>query len=218
VAHYWGCEELFAHWQQPEDVFHSLKELSRGQPCDFTGIADYQMLDQRGGIQWPYPEGCGETDNQRRLFADGRFFHEDGRARLLFEEPHPMPEPPNDRYPYLLLTGRGTASQWHTQTRTAKSAVLRELYPSDVYVEINPQDARREGIHPNARVVVKSQRGHIAATAFVTRTVRPGQLFVPMHYSCVNQLTHAHFDPYSRQPSYKDCAVRITPLHQSSTG
>ncbi len=218
VAHYWGCEELFAPWQQPEDVFHTLKELSRGQPCDITGIDDYQQLDERGGIQWPYPEGCDDANNQRRLFADGRFFHEDGRARLLFEDPREMPEPPNDRYPYLLMTGRGSASQWHTQTRTAKSAVLRQLYPSDVYVEINPQDARREGIHPNARVAILSQRGRITAKAFVTQTVRQGQLFVPMHYDCVNRLTHAHFDPYSRQPSYKDCAVRIYPVDRPTTG
>ena len=30
--------------------------LSRGQPCDITGIDDYAMLDQHGGIQWPWPE------------------------------------------------------------------------------------------------------------------------------------------------------------------
>ncbi|MCG8451524.1 MAG: molybdopterin-dependent oxidoreductase, partial [Pirellulales bacterium] len=149
VAHYWGCPEMFQEWRQPEDVFQSLKDLSRGQPCDFTGIDDYQMLDQQGGIQWPLPEGCAIQERERRLFADGRFYHPDGKARLLFEAPREMPEPPGRRYPYLLLTGRGAASQWHTQTRTAKSHVLRRLYPQEIYVEINPQDARREGIRPN---------------------------------------------------------------------
>jgi assimilatory nitrate reductase catalytic subunit len=120
-----------------------------------------------------------------------------------------MPEPPNSRYPYLLLTGRGTAAQWHTQTRTAKSAVLRQLGPQTVYVEINPQDARREDIRPNQHVIVESQRGRIRAKAFVTPTVQPGQVFIPMHYDVTNKLTHAHFDPYSKQPSYKDCAVRV---------
>jgi assimilatory nitrate reductase catalytic subunit len=43
----------------------------------------------------------------------------------------------------------------------------------------------------------------------VTPTVQPGQVFIPMHYDATNQLTHAHFDPYSKQPSYKDCAVRV---------
>jgi assimilatory nitrate reductase catalytic subunit len=45
--------------------------------------------------------------------------------------------------------------------------------------------------------------------AFVTPTVQPGQLFIPMHYREVNQLTFPAFDPYSRQPSYKACAVKI---------
>jgi len=218
VARYWGCGEMFADWLEPEDVFQSLKELSRGQPCDITGIDDYQMLDDRGGIQWPFQEGCEEDDSERRLFSDGHFYHPDGRARLLFEDPRSMPEAPNARYPYLLLTGRGTASQWHTQTRTAKSDVLKGLYPQATYVEINPRDARREGIRPNTLVTVESQRGRVVAKAFVTPTIQPGQIFMPMHYGSTNQLTLAHFDPYSRQPSYKNCAVRIAPSHVPAIG
>jgi assimilatory nitrate reductase catalytic subunit len=209
VAKAWGCDDLFRRWTKPEDVFQSLKELSRGQPCDITGIADYRMLDERGGIQWPYPEGAPDLSPERRLFADGRFYHPDGLARFLFEEPMPLPEPPTERYPLLLLTGRGTASQWHTQTRTSKSPVLRALYPADIYVEINPVDARRIGIKPDQRVIVESQRGTLVAKAFVTYCVRPGQVFLPMHYEATNRLTLAHFDRYSRQPSYKNCAVQI---------
>jgi assimilatory nitrate reductase catalytic subunit len=211
IAHYWGCEALFSRWTEPEAVFQTMKELSRGQPCDITGIRDYQLIDQRGGIQWPYPDRDADESIERRLFSDGRFYHADGKARFLFESPRAMPEPPNSRYPYLLLTGRGSASQWHTQTRTAKSAVLRQLYSEDVYVELNPSDARREKIRPNELVVVQSQRGQITARALVTPCIQPGQVFVPMHYDVTNQLTLAHFDPYSRQPSYKDCAVRIMP-------
>jgi predicted molibdopterin-dependent oxidoreductase YjgC len=47
----------------------------------------------------------------------------------------------------------------------------------------------------------------MVANAFVTPTVRPGQVFIPMHYDAVNRLTCASFDPHSRQPSYKPCAV-----------
>jgi assimilatory nitrate reductase catalytic subunit len=36
-----------------------------------------------------------------------------------------------------------------------------------------------------------------------------------MHYESTNRLTLAHFDPHSRQPSYKDCAVRVRPLETS---
>jgi anaerobic selenocysteine-containing dehydrogenase len=130
-------------------------------------------------------------------------------ARFLFEMPAEMPEPPSDKYPFLLLTGRGTASQWHTQTRTKQSAVLRQLYPAEIYVELNPEEARRLRITSNQRVVVESQRGSLVAKAFVTPTVQRGQVFLPMHYEATNQLTLAHFDPYSRQPSYKNCAVSV---------
>jgi predicted molibdopterin-dependent oxidoreductase YjgC len=209
IAETWGCGEMFQRWTCPEDVFQSLKELSRGQPCDITGITNYRMLDQRGGIQWPFPENAADTEPERRLFADGKFFHPDGKARFIFDQPTPLPEAPSERYPLLLLTGRGTASQWHTQTRTAKSPVLRKLYPAEIYVEINPADARRIGIKPEQRVVVESQRGSLVARAFVTYSVQPGQVFMPMHYAETNRLTFGHFDPHSRQPSYKNCAVAV---------
>ena len=214
VAEYWGCGEQFREWTSPEAAFQILKRLSAGQPCDITGIADYAMLDEAGGVQWPCPADGPPPPpgSERRLFEDGRFHHPDGRARFLFEDPRPLPEAPGEKYPFLLLTGRGTAAQWHTQTRTAKSAVLRKLYPDEVYVEINPADARSLGIRPHGRVEVRSRRGRIEATAFVTRSVQPGHLFVPMHYAVTNQLTDAVFDPYSKQPSYKACAVDVGPV------
>jgi assimilatory nitrate reductase catalytic subunit len=211
IAEHWGCGDLFRRWTHPEAVFQILKELSRGQPCDISGITGYRMLDERGGVQWPYPAQSPDSTPQRRLFTDGRFYHADGKARFIFDQPAPMPEPLTTDYPLLLLTGRGTASQWHTQTRTSKSPVLRALYPAEVYVEINPADARQLGIKPNQRVVVESQRGKLIAKAFVTPTVQIGQVFIPMHYEAVNRLTLAHYDPHSRQPSYKNCAVKVMP-------
>ncbi len=210
IADEWGCGEMFSEWESPEAVFQILKRLSKGQPCDITGITDYKMIDDNGGIQWPYPADHPDTAQQRRLFEDGRFYHADERAKFIFEEPRPMPEPPNHQFPMILLTGRGTASQWHTQTRTKKSSVLRKLYPQNIYVEINPADANDLNIHPNQWVTVESQRGRIKAKAFVTFSVRPGQVFIPMHYETTNQLTDAVFDPYSKQPAYKACAVRVS--------
>ncbi len=226
IANYWGCDDLFRDWKSPEAAFQILKRLSAGQPCDFTSVSDYQHLDEAGGIQWPFAADPNElpqpTPNshkgdtapadfsQRRLFEDGRYHHPDGRAKFLFETPRPMPEPPSKDYPLILLTGRGTAAQWHTQTRTGKSAVLRKLSPQSIYVEINPGDAGQLGIRPQDWVTVESQRGQVRARAFVTNTVQVGQVFIPMHYDTANLLTDAVFDPYSRQPSYKACAVRVT--------
>src|SRR6516162_7357646 len=84
VAEAWGCGELFPEWQSPAAVFQILNRLSRGRPCDFSGVEDYAMLDRAGGIQWPFPEGASLTSNERRLFEDGVFFTPDGKARVLF--------------------------------------------------------------------------------------------------------------------------------------
>ena len=211
IAEYWGCGEMFRDWESPRAVFQLLKRLTAGQPCDISGIEDYEMLDRCGGIQWPFPSKTdpSSSNSERRLFESGTFFHADGRARFIFEEPRPMPEQANDHFPFLLLTGRGTAAQWHTQTRTAKSAILRKLCPEVVYVEINPIDARMLSISSGDWIKVISQRGQLRARAFLTSAVQCNQLFIPMHYDATNQLTDAVFDSYSHQPAYKACAVRI---------
>ena len=213
IADGWGCGKLFSKWTKAEDVFQSMKELSRGQACDISGIEGYAELDRQGGIQWPWSvEDAKQTDapeQERRLFADGHFFHHDGRARFVFAEPEPMPEPPCSEYPFVLLTGRGSVSQWHTETRTSKSPVLRALYPSEPYAEIHPADALRLGIHAGNQVLVKSRRGECIVRATLTSTVQAGQVFMPIHDAKTNLLTLEHVDPHSRQPSYKDCAVTI---------
>ena len=211
VAEYWGCGGMFRAWESPAAAFQILKRLSAGQPCDITGIAGYDALEAQGGIQWPCAAGdaAPAPRSERRLFEDGRYYHPDGRARLFFESPRPLPEPTTDRFPLILLTGRGSAAQWHTQTRTSKSAVLRKLYPARAYAEVNPADAKARGIGTNDTVHVESRRGRIAVTAFVTRSVQPGHLFIPMHYEATNRLTDTVFDPYSKQPSYKACAVEL---------
>lgn len=56
VAEAWGCGNLFRAWSSPEATFQILKELSRGQPCDFSGIRNYREIEVKRGIQWPYTE------------------------------------------------------------------------------------------------------------------------------------------------------------------
>ncbi len=210
IAQYWGCAHLFKDWNSPQDVFQILKKISKGQPCDISGIRDYAMLDEHGGIQWPYPDGAVLQANERRWFEDGRYYYADGKARFCFEKPRPVPEETSAQYPLVLLTGRGTSAQWHTQTRTAKSAMLRKLYPAEVYVEISPEDALTWNIHHGQWVFVSTRRGEIKARAFLSPSVQPGQIFMPMHYIETNQLTFPAFDPYSRQPSYKSAAAKIS--------
>ena len=213
VAEAWGCGEMLREWSSPEAVFQILKRLSRGTPCDITGVADYAAIEAAGGIQWPFPaESPGPPPQERRLFEDGRFFHADGRARFVFDEPRPLPEATSRNYPRLRLPGRASVAQWHTETRTAKSPVLRKLSPRELRVEIHPDDAARFGIAHGDWVTVESRRGRIRARAFVTATVGAGRVFVPMHDATTNRLTDPAFDPQSRQPAYKSCAVSIRPI------
>jgi assimilatory nitrate reductase catalytic subunit len=210
IADAWGCGDMFRPWSSPRAVFDLLKELTAGQPCDITGIGGYDDLEEQRGIQWPAPAGTRfAPGSQRRLFEDGRFFHADGKARFLFEAPARLPEPTDAAYPFTLITGRGSSSDWHTMTRTGKSSVLRKLGATTAYVEISPTDANALGIAPNQEVVVESRRGRVRARAFVTHGVQPKQVFMPMHHARTNQLTLAAFDPYSRQPAYKACAVSV---------
>jgi assimilatory nitrate reductase catalytic subunit len=209
IAKAWGCDELFKNWNTAEDVFQSLKAVSKGQPCDISGIPNYYALDEQGGVQWPCPEGTFPQAQQRRLFENGEYYRPNKRAKFCFEQPVPHPEEVDYEYRYTLLTGRGTSAQWHTQSRTAKSPTLKQLYPQKAYIEVNPSDAHNLSLQDGDWVCVESRRGSMNAMAFLTHAVQPGQLFLPMHYPEVNRLTQPVFDTYSRQPSYKACAVKI---------
>jgi anaerobic selenocysteine-containing dehydrogenase len=228
IAHYAGCHSLFSRWTSPEAVFSILQELSAGQPCDITGIRGYDMLEENGGMQWPVPAGGTESaistgamstprvPSHRRLFEDGKFFTADGRARFVSGEPREPAEPVDESHPLILMTGRGTSAQWHTGTRTGKSAILQRMHPSDLTVEVHPDNAAPLGLTTGMWVTVSSRRGSVRAKALVTSAVPAGAVFLPMHHPAVNVLTLPSFDPHSRQPSYKHCAVRLT-AHPSAT-
>ena len=204
---------MFKRWEDPESTFEILKQLTAGRPCDMTGIEGYTMLNHEGGIQWPYSTDSSEGKflvQERRLFEDGQFYHPDKKAKFLFDPVLEAPELPDGSYPFWLLTGRGTSAQWHTQTRTSKSPILNQLAPKCAYIEIHPSDARRLRISHEETITIASRRGVKKATAKVMATVQPGQVFMPMHYREVNQLTHPSFDTHSHQPSYKACAVQIS--------
>ena len=209
IAGYWGCARLFREWDSPEAVFQVLKRLSKGQPCDFSGIRDYKMIGEYEGIQWPFPENSISPERERRLFEDGLYYHSDGKARFIFEDIVGVPEKISDEYPFILLTGRGSIAQWHTLTRTGKASILKRMSPEEPYIEINPRDAEKLKTAANEWLIVSSRRGEATARAKVSENIQPGQVFMPMHYYQTNILTFPAFDTYSRQPSFKYAAVNI---------
>jgi assimilatory nitrate reductase catalytic subunit len=201
--------EIFPGWEKPADAFDEWKRVSAGRLCDYSGMT-YQAIEQHGGLQWPFPAGASGPRETRRLYGDGGFQTEDGRARLLPVHWEPFPEQPNDEFPFVLNTGR-TVEHWHTRTKTANVPILERLSPA-AWVEMNPRDARRLRLKPRDRVDVVSRRGSVRGVELrITETVAPGQLFVPFHYSetNANEATQSAFDPISREPNYKQSAVRI---------
>jgi predicted molibdopterin-dependent oxidoreductase YjgC len=138
------------------------------------------------------------------------FHTPDGKARLIPTAWEPFPEQPDEEYPFVLNTGR-TVEHWHTRTKTGHVPILDRLSPH-AWVEINPRDARTLRVTPHMLVDVISRRGRVSRVeARVTETVAPGQVFVPFHFAeaNVNRLTQSAYDPVSREPNYKQSAVRI---------
>jgi assimilatory nitrate reductase catalytic subunit len=209
LADGWGCGDLVREWTDPEAAFGILQRLSAGRPFDFTGVEGYDHLLASGGVQWPCRTKADAEVAERRLFEDGTFFTPTGRARFVFDDPRPPEEPLSARYPLVLMTGRGSSAQWHTGTRTSKSAILRSLSPQQLYVQISAADAEARGIMADDEVVVLTTRGEVRARADVTANVGAGQVFLPMHDEATNRLTATSFDPHSRQPSYKWAAANI---------
>jgi anaerobic selenocysteine-containing dehydrogenase len=207
-------QRIYPGWSSPKDAFEEWRRVSKGRLCDYSGIS-YGLLDRHYGVQWPFTPADadrlnGEAPPSSRLYADGHFETVDTKAVLWPVEWEPFPEQPNDRYPFVLNTGR-TVEHWHTRTKTKEVKILERLSPT-AWLEMNPRDARRLGLKPHERVRVVSQRGHVDDLELrITEIVAPGQLFVPFHYAECNSnlLTQSVFDAFSREPNYKQCAVRV---------
>ena len=211
VADRLGCkEELFPGWCQPCDAFDEWRRVSAGRLCDYSGMT-YELIEESGGIQWPYRQGTNSSASApRRLYGDGRFETEDGRARLLPTRWEPFPEQPSSEFPLILNTGR-TVEHWHTRTKTGAISILQRISPR-AWLEMNPQDATRLNLKAHDRVEIISARGRVSKVELrITEIVAPGQVFLPFHFaeSNANQITQSAFDPISREPNYKQCAVRV---------
>jgi anaerobic selenocysteine-containing dehydrogenase len=146
-----------------------------------------------------------------------------GRAFLHAVDYEPAPEVPDDEYPLALTTGR-TISQFHTRSKTGRAPELNDAAP-DPWVEIHASDAAAVGIAEGDRVRIESRRGHVVVPARLGG-IRRGAVFMPFHYGywdvadgagpgrqpprAANELTLTRWDPVSKQPLFKEAAVRIS--------
>ena len=214
-----GFEAQFP-FQNSAEVYAEFVNLTRGRPCDMSGIS-HDRLQSNGPLQWPCSAQSDDRPNpasaSSRLYTDLRFPTSDGRARFAAAHSRGLAEPPDDRYPYVLTTGR-LYGHWHTQTRTGRIEKIRRMYPTP-FIEIHPRDAENLGIADQTWVEVRSRRGMARFLSKVTRAIAPGTVFVPMHWGYLwadhaeaNALTHPECCPDSKQPELKACAVQLLPV------
>lgn len=192
-------EELYPGWTTTHDAFLEWQRISRGRMCDYSTFT-WQQLEQEGGAQW----------GGDRLYKDGIFPTPDGKAILHQVACEPFTEQPNEEYDFILNTGR-TVEHWHTRTKTAQVDMLHHMVPN-AWLEMNPVDATRLRLRPHDRVTIASRRGEVKNLELrITGIVAPGQVFMPFHFSETNSnfVTLGAFDPISREPNFKQCAVRV---------
>jgi assimilatory nitrate reductase catalytic subunit len=202
-------EELYPGWTSTHDAFLEWQRVSAGRMCDYSHFT-WRGIEDAGGIQW------GGTS----LYRDGVFATPDGRARIHAAPCEPFTEQPDASFDFILNTGR-TVEHWHTRTKTAAVELLNDMVPN-AWLEMNPADANRLEFKSHDRVTVRSRRGAVVDLELrITEIVAPGQVFMPFHFSESNSniVTLGAFDPISREPNFKQCAVRIerTPMRERRT-
>ena len=211
VAKALGMGPAIERWETPRACFDLLREVSKGRPCDFSGVK-WDELTGSHGRQWPYPEGRESefADEQRRLYEDHKFFTPSGKAQFIFEEPLENPYPVTEEFPLVFNTGRGSVGQWHTQSRTKEVKFVEDVSLKKAYLYMNTKRAEENGVNEGDEIEVYSVNGqHARFMVKVTDNVQYGELFAPIHYIECNKLTPSNYDKYSREPNYKGATCRF---------
>ncbi len=205
-------------YQSPGEIFREHAALSGvaarlGKDFDISGLADLNAADYDAlePTRWPVTA----SRQGGRFFADGQFFHPDGKARLLPVKWRAPAAKTGPRYPFWLNTGR-LRDQWHTMTRSGLSPRLSAHLP-EPFLDIHPDDARSQKISAADLVAVTSPHGKAILRARITRDVTQGQVFAPIHWTGetapsarIDAVVAAATDPVSGQPESKASAVNVT--------
>jgi assimilatory nitrate reductase catalytic subunit len=207
---YQGPAEIFA-----EHVALSGFENDGSRDFDLSGLedADYDRLDP---VQWPV-----RTGGTSRMFASGRFYTPDGRARFVPVAPPPPIVPPPGML--VLNTGR-VRDHWHTMTRTGKAARL-SAHLAEPFAELHPDDAIERGIRHASLVRIENGHGTALVRAMVSGRQQKGTLFVPMHWTGqfsaagrIDAVVSAQTDPQSGQPALKMAVAAVEPAGAACYG
>lgn len=220
VAHQMGYADDF-DYQTSVDIFREHAALSsfenKGERCfDIGRLSNisHEEYDAFSPQQWPLAPD--RAIDSTRLFADGHFYTDTGKANFLAITPRLPASDVSEMYPFRFNTGR-VRDHWHTLTRTGISARLSS-HIEESYVELHPQDATRLGITEQQFVRIWNEHGSLCVKANLTTDQQVGNVFMPMHWTdqfsgsaTVGRLIPAHKDPISGQPESKHAAVQIEP-------
>lgn len=205
-----GLPSLFA-LDSSEALFEEYKYLTQHRDLDLSGLS-YAILDNQGPQQWPFPAGA--TLGTARLYGDGRFPTENGRARF-HADPYRAPKEQRDaRFPLTLNTGR-LRDQWHGMSRTGTAARLFG-HVEEAVLSLHPDELRRLRLQAGDLVKVRSRRGSLIVPVQADEAVRSGQAYLPMHWGNrflkglgTNVLTLPAYDPLSKQPELKHAGIQV---------
>ncbi len=227
VAQRMGFADYF-DYQSPADIFREHAQLSgfenRGQRDFDISLLENITEGEYSNLkpfQWPLnesnPQGC------QRMFSDGHFFTESGKAQFIAIEPKSPLNQTSADLPFVFNTGR-VRDQWHTMTRTAKTAKLM-AHIDEPYISIHPEDAFKVGVREDQLAKVSNALGTFIGRVKLDEGQRKGSLFAPIHWTAqyashgrVDALIHAAVDPLSGQPESKHTPVRIAPYQNQWHG
>lgn len=199
------------------------KEKEKNGKYDFSDVWD--KIENRGkdavSVKWRYNVKYDPyaakflLEHKERKNKSGIVFYKakknDYRATILAVPYEPAAESPDKSYPFWLCTGR-VLEHWHTGTMTMRVPELRRAVPRAV-VNINPDDAKKLGIKRGDKIRVTSRRGSEVFYADINGRSIPnrGNIFIPFfdESRLVNKITLDSYDPISKEPDYKKCAVKI---------
>ncbi|MFM9912455.1 MAG: molybdopterin-dependent oxidoreductase [Methylophilaceae bacterium] len=201
-------------YQSVEEVFNEHRETTRGRDLDITGLS-YAMLGEKGAQQWPLREG--ESQGQARLYSDGVFQQEGGKAKFSNTHYIPVAEKTDARYPLHFNTGR-LRDQWHGMSRTGTVAQLFN-HAEEPLLSMHFSDMQRRNLVNGDIVKASSRRGSLVVRVKSSDELFPTQTFMPMHWGSQNMrglgsnaLTTGAFDPVSKQPELKHAAIKVEKL------
>ena len=213
----WGDRFAYA---KPADIFREHAALSGfenegARAFDIGGLAELSDEDYDGlaPVRWPVAEARANA----RLFAGGGFFTADGRARFVATPPRPLAEGTGRARPLRLNTGR-IRDQWHTMTRSGSVPRLM-AHQEEPFLELSPSDAGKFDVGDGDLMRIETAHGTAILRARASSSVKPGELFAPMHWSAdfssagpIGRLVGGAADPISGQPELKASAARLAPL------